>query len=57
MDHFLINPNQIWAFGIYLSDNPFDEHRDFGIDHEDLFVPFGDLELLDAKQIRQLPRG
>jgi hypothetical protein len=40
MDHSLINPNQIRANGIPVSDNPFDVDRPFGIDHEDLFVPF-----------------
>ena len=40
MDHSLMNPNQIRASGIPVSDNPFDEDRDFGIHHEDLFIPF-----------------
>ena len=40
MDHSLINPNQIWAFGIDVFDNPFDMERDFGIDHPDCFFPF-----------------
>ena len=40
MDHSLINPNQIRAFGIALSDDPYDKSRPFGIDHEDVFIPF-----------------
>ena len=40
MDHSLINPNQIRAFGISVSDDPFDKTRPFGIDHEDIFIPF-----------------
>ena len=40
MDHSLINPKQIQAFGIDVFDNPFDMERDFGIDHPDCFIPF-----------------
>lgn len=40
MDHSLINLNQIRAFGIDVSDNPFDESKDFGIDHKECFIPF-----------------
>ena len=40
MDHSLINPNQIRAYGIDVSDNPFDKDKDFGIDHAECFVPF-----------------
>ena len=40
MDHSLINPNQIRHFGIPVSDNAYDGASDFGIDHEDLFIPF-----------------
>jgi hypothetical protein len=40
MDHSLINPNQIRAFGIDVSDNPFDESKDFGINHDECFIPF-----------------
>ena len=40
MDHSLVNPNQIRAYGIDVSDNPYDRERDFGIQHDDCFVPF-----------------
>ena len=40
MDHTLINPNQIRNYGVNVSDNPFDFDKPFGIDHEDVFVPF-----------------
>lgn len=40
MDHSLVNPNQIRAYGIDVSDNPFDRNRDFGIQHEECFIPF-----------------
>lgn len=40
MEHSLINPNQIRHYGIPVSDDPFDESRDFGIDHEEAFIPF-----------------
>ena len=40
LDHSLVNPNQIRHYGIQVSDNPFDSTTLFGIDHEDLFIPF-----------------
>ena len=40
MDHTLINPYQIRHYGISVSDNPFDDDKPFGIDHEEVFVPF-----------------
>ena len=40
MDHSLINPNQIFNYGIPISDNPFDRNKDFGIYHDKIFVPF-----------------
>ena len=40
MDHSLINPNQIRSYGISVSDDPYDKSRPFGIDHEDIFIPF-----------------
>ncbi|KAL7516516.1 hypothetical protein ACHAWX_001524, partial [Stephanocyclus meneghinianus] len=40
MDHSLINPNQIRAYGIDVSDNPFDKDKDLGIDHTECFIPF-----------------
>ena len=40
MDHSMVNPNQIRAYGIDVSDNPYDRERDFGIQHDDCFVPF-----------------
>jgi hypothetical protein len=39
MDHSLINPNRIQAFGIEVSDNPYDEVHRFGVSHEDWFSP------------------
>ena len=40
MDHSLINPNQIRHYGIPVSDDAYDGGREFGIDHEDIFIPF-----------------
>ena len=40
MDHSLINPNQIISFGIPVSDDPFVRTQKFGINHEDMFIPF-----------------
>ena len=40
LDHSLINTNQISHFGIPVSDNPYDSERDFGINHDDQFIPF-----------------
>ena len=40
MDHSLINPNQNRHFGIPVSDNPYDEDKELGIDHETAFIPF-----------------
>ena len=40
MDHSLVNPNQIRAYGIDVSDNPYDRGRDFGISCDDCFIPF-----------------
>ena len=40
MYHSLINPNQISSFGIPLSNDPFDRTQEFGIYHEELFIPF-----------------
>ena len=40
MDHSLVNPNQIRAYGIDVSDNPFDRERDFGIQYDECFIPF-----------------
>ena len=40
MDHSLINPNQIQSYGIPVCDDPYDKARDFGISHDDLFLPF-----------------
>ena len=41
LDHSLINPNQIRHYGIPVSDDPYDSGRPFGIDHAELFIPFG----------------
>ena len=40
LDHSVINPNQTRHFGIPVSDNPYDSERDFGINHDDQFIPF-----------------
>ena len=40
LDHSLINPNQIRHNGIVVSDDPYDSSRQFGIDHDHLFIPF-----------------
>ena len=40
MSHSLINPNQIRITGTILNDNPFDRDANFGIDHENLNLPF-----------------
>jgi len=40
LDHSLWNPNQIRHFGIPVSDDPYDNSRRFGIDHEKVFIPF-----------------
>ena len=36
----LINPNQLRAYGLAVSDDPFDTNRAFGIDSEHVFIPF-----------------
>ena len=41
LDHSLINPNQSRHYGIPVSDNPYDSDKQLGIDHEDVFIPFG----------------
>jgi hypothetical protein len=38
--HSLINPNQLQAFGLYVNDDPFDNTREFGIEHNNIFFPF-----------------
>lgn len=40
MDHSSINPNQICAFSIAIFDDPCDNRRPFGVDHEKVFIPF-----------------
>ncbi len=40
MDHSLINPNQIRAFGIPVSEDPCCRLRFFGIEHPELKLPF-----------------
>eukprot|EP00804_Cyclotella_cryptica_P002136 CCRYP_006553-RA/>CCRYP_006553-RA protein AED:0.41 eAED:0.40 QI:0/0/0/1/0/0/2/0/181 len=40
MTHSLINPNQIRAYGISVSDDPCNKSPDFGISHESCFNPF-----------------
>ena len=40
LDRSLINTNQIKLFGIPVPDNPYDSVRDFGINHDNLFIFF-----------------
>ena len=40
MSHSLINPNQIRAFDIPVDDNPFTNNGNFGISHDEAFIPF-----------------
>lgn len=40
MDHSLWNPNQIRHYHIPVSDDIYDETREFGINHPDVFLPF-----------------
>ena len=40
MGHILVNPNQIRHCGVSVSDNPFDKDKLFGIDYDEVFVPF-----------------
>lgn len=39
-DHSLINPNQIRAFSIDVSDNPYDKGCNFSISCNNCFIPF-----------------
>ena len=36
----LINPNQLRAYGLLVNDDPFDYSREFGIDGDNVFIPF-----------------
>ena len=40
LPHSLINPNQLRAYGHDVNDDPFDTTRDFGIDSEQVLIPF-----------------
>ena len=40
LDHSLFNQMQVRAFGIPVWDNPFDKERPFGMELDDLFIPF-----------------
>jgi Reverse transcriptase (RNA-dependent DNA polymerase) len=40
MPHSLINPNQLRAFGLDVNDDPFDTHRELGINGTLAFIPF-----------------
>jgi hypothetical protein len=35
----LLNPNQIWAFGIDVNDNPFDTDLELGIQGDEACIP------------------
>ena len=40
LQHSLINPNQVRAYGINVNDNPFNTDTPFGIDSDEAFIPF-----------------
>jgi hypothetical protein len=40
LPHSLINLNQLQAYGLYVNDDPFDNTCEFGIEHDDIFIPF-----------------
>ena len=40
LQHSLLNPNQIRAYGHELNDNPWTRNDDFGIECDDQFIPF-----------------
>jgi hypothetical protein len=40
LPHSLINLNQLQAFGLYVNDDLFDNTREFGIEHDNIFIPF-----------------
>ena len=40
MTNSLINPNQLRAYGLIVNDDPFDNTRDFGINGDNIFIPF-----------------
>jgi hypothetical protein len=40
MENFLINPNQLRAYGVVVNDDPFDSTRGFGINTDNTFIPF-----------------
>ena len=37
LDHTLVNPNQVWAYGVSVQDNPFDT-KPLSITTDDVFV-------------------
>ncbi|GFH62186.1 hypothetical protein CTEN210_18662 [Chaetoceros tenuissimus] len=39
MDRFLLNPNQLRAFGVAVCDDPTDKYQSLGIDLNDIMVP------------------
>ena len=40
LQHLLINPNQVRAYGIDVNDNPFNTDTPFSIDCDEAFIPF-----------------
>jgi hypothetical protein len=49
----LINPNQLRAYGIDVNDDPFDSSCNFGIESEQVLIPFntmGTVVLIDVVQ-------
>ena len=40
LQNSLINPNQLRAYGLVINNDPFDNTLQFGIDSENLFIPF-----------------
>jgi hypothetical protein len=40
MENSLINPNQLRTYGLMVNDDPFDSTRGFGVNTDDVFIPF-----------------
>jgi len=40
LENSLINPNQLRAYGVMVNDDPFDSTRGFGVDTDNVFIPF-----------------
>jgi hypothetical protein len=40
LENSLINPNQMRAYGLLVNDNPFNTSHGFGVNSEQVFIPF-----------------